>query len=110
MSAFLAILAMMVVVHALLDYPLQGDFLARAKNRLAPVPGVPWYQGLAAHSIIQGGGVWFVTGAPLLGLSEALCHFVIDDLKSMGRITFNQDQALHIVCKVAWAAAVLAGV
>lgn len=34
---------MLLAGHALCDYPLQGDFLAKAKNRAAPLPGVPWY-------------------------------------------------------------------
>ena len=36
------ILFWLMVGHALADYPLQGDFLAKAKNRTAPIPGVPW--------------------------------------------------------------------
>lgn len=104
-----ALFAMMVALHALLDYPLQGDFLAKAKNRAAPIAGVPWYQAMAAHSVIQGAGVWFVTGSLLLGLLEAMAHFVIDDLKCANRISFNQDQALHLGCKAIWAGALLAG-
>lgn len=44
-------LALMIGLHMLADYPLQGDFLAKAKNRRVPVPGVPWWQALGAHSI-----------------------------------------------------------
>lgn len=40
--------------HALADYPLQGDFLSKAKNRTAPIPGVPWQQALGAHVVIHG--------------------------------------------------------
>ena len=43
MFAVLTIFAMMVVGHVLADYPLQGDFLSRAKNRFSPIVGVPWY-------------------------------------------------------------------
>jgi hypothetical protein len=93
----------LVAGHALCDYPLQGDFLARAKNRAAPLPGVPWYQALGSHAVIHGGAVALLTGIPLLGLAEALAHAFIDDLKCTGRIGFNTDQALHIVCKAAWA-------
>lgn len=28
--------------HFLFDFPLQGDFLSRAKNPLSPLPGVSW--------------------------------------------------------------------
>jgi hypothetical protein len=34
----------LIAGHALADYPLQGDFLSRAKNRSAPIPGFPWWQ------------------------------------------------------------------
>jgi len=95
--------AALVIAHAICDYPLQGDFLARAKSRVAPIPGVPWYQALGAHSVMHGGAVWLLTGAPLLGLAETTAHAAIDDAKCTGRISFNTDQSLHIACKAAWA-------
>lgn len=99
------ILFWLLVGHALCDYPLQGDFLSKAKNRAAPIPGVPWYQALGAHALIQGGAVVLVTGSIALGLAEMLLHAVIDDAKCAGKINFNQDQGLHIACKMVWAAA-----
>lgn len=93
----------LVVGHALADYPLQGDFLARAKNRASPIPGVPWWQALGAHAIIHGGFVAIVTRSPALGVAESLVHAITDDLKCRGKISFNQDQAIHAVCKAAWA-------
>lgn len=92
----------LIVGHFVADYPLQGDFLARAKNRLQPIPGFPWWQALGAHATIHGGFVAFLTGSIWLGLAEIAAHFVIDDLKCSGRISLNTDQALHIVCKCAW--------
>ena len=88
--------------HALADYPLQGDFLARAKNRLAPIPGVPWWQALGAHAILHGALVAIVTGIAWLFVAEAVIHALTDDAKCRGRLTFNQDQAIHLTCKVAW--------
>jgi hypothetical protein len=93
----------LLIGHTLADYPLQGDFLSRAKNRAAPIAGVPWYQALGAHALIHAGFVWAITGVWWLGLAEGLAHAVIDDRKCAGRLSFNQDQALHAVCKVAWA-------
>ena len=100
----LELFAAMVVGHAIADYPLQGDFLAKAKNRAMPIPGVPWYQALAAHSIMHGGMVWALTGSVWLGLAEVVAHSAIDDAKCNGKLSFNQDQGLHIACKVLWAA------
>lgn len=90
--------------HALCDYPLQGDFLAKAKNRANPIPGVPWYQALGAHALIHGGMVALVTKSPLMGVAETVIHAVTDDLKCKGKLSFNQDQAIHVGCKLLWAA------
>ena len=109
MSA-LDIFALMVAGHAVADYPLQGDFQAKAKNRFAPIPGVPWYQALGAHAIIHGGFVLAITGSLTLGIAETVIHFLIDDAKCRGRISYNTDQFLHVVCKAAWALAIYSGV
>lgn len=97
------LLALLIFAHVLADYPLQGDFLSRAKNRLNPIPGVPWYQALGAHVIMHGALVWLITGIWWLGVAEMIIHAVTDDAKCSGRLTFNQDQAIHAACKVAWA-------
>lgn len=94
------ILAALVVGHCLADYPLQGDFLSRAKNHRSPVEGVPWWMALAAHSIIHGGIVWAVTGSLLLGVVETLLHAYIDWSKCEGLLDFRQDQLLHALCKI----------
>lgn len=101
---FVDVLGLLVLAHFVADYPLQGDFLSKAKNRLAPIPGVPWYQALAAHSGIHAGLVGIVTGSPVLGFAEFAIHAATDDAKCQGRLTYNQDQAIHIGCKVLWAA------
>lgn len=105
------ILWLLIVSHALIDFPLQGDFLAKGKNHKAPLPGVPWYACLAAHALIAGGAVSLVTGRLDLGVVEALLHARIDYLKNDGGLgegatAFNIDQAFHVLCKVAWWAVV----
>ncbi|WP_447724607.1 DUF3307 domain-containing protein [Sphingomonas koreensis] len=92
----------LLTAHALCDYPLQGDFLSKAKNRTAPVPGVPWWQPLGAHSLIHGGAVALITGIWWLAVAEAAIHWLTDDAKCRGRIGFNADQAIHVACKFAW--------
>ena len=89
----------LMIAHFICDYPLQGDFLSKAKNPLAPIAGVPWWQAMGAHSFIHGGAVALVTQNIWLGLLETAIHFAIDTAKCRGHLTFNQDQALHIVCK-----------
>ncbi|NRB20508.1 MAG: DUF3307 domain-containing protein [Rhodobacteraceae bacterium] len=97
------ILALMIFAHAMADYPLQGDFLARAKNHTAPICGVPWYHALGAHCTIHGGFVGIITGSLALGIAEFVIHAATDYAKCSGRISYNTDQAIHVGCKVLWA-------
>lgn len=97
-SLFLTLL----LFHFLLDYPLQGDFLAKAKNRTNPIPHVPWYQAMFAHTAMHGIAVGFITGVPLFAFLEMVIHWITDDMKCRGELTYNQDQAIHIICKVIW--------
>ena len=110
MTEYLHLFALLVFGHALADYPLQGSFLAEAKNRFKPVPGVPWYQALGAHAVMHGGLVGLITGNLWLGLMEFAIHFIIDDRKCAKVIGYNTDQALHILCKVVWVVLIAAGV
>ena len=98
----LEILALLIAGHALADYPPQGDFLSKAKNHMQPIVGAPWYQALLAHSAIHGGMVGLITGSIWLGLAEFVVHNLIDYAKCDGKLTFNQDQILHVVCKLVW--------
>ena len=100
----LELFALMVAAHALADYPLQGDFLSKAKNHKAPIPGVPFYQALGAHSAIHAGFIGIITGSIWLALAEFVFHTATDYSKCDGRISYNTDQAIHIACKVVWAA------
>lgn len=106
----LLLLPALLCAHAVCDYPLQGDFLARGKNHKAPIPGVSWIQCMAAHSAIHAAAVWFLTGSAALGLAEFACHFIIDMSKCDGIFGFNTDQALHVVCKVWWVLFVMWGI
>lgn len=99
----------LMIGHFLCDYPLQGDFLAKAKNHKSPIPGVPWYQALLAHAAIQGGMVWLVTGSPTLGIMEFVFHGVTDYLKSDEELSYNQDQAIHVLCKAGWSLIIWSG-
>jgi len=97
-----------VIAHAFGDFVLQGEVMARAKSRRyvataergAGFP--PWYYWLTAHALVHGGFVFAITGVAALGLVETLLHIVIDWLKCEHRISFHQDQALHLLCKVGY--------
>lgn len=89
--------------HALCDYPLQGDFLAKGKNHKQPIPGVPFGHCLSAHALIQAGMVLAITDSVPLAVAELAIHAATDYAKCDGKLTFNQDQAIHYGCKVLWA-------
>ena len=94
------VLFLLLAGHALCDYPLQGDFLARAKDHTDPVPGVPWYQCLTAHALIHALAVFVITGSLWYAFIEFGFHWSIDFMKNDGAFEFNTDQALHILTKV----------
>lgn len=97
--------------HYLADYPLQGAFLAKEKSHLNGkdpdhpdvVPLAPWYQTLLAHAWIHGGFIFLVTHSLTLAMLEIAAHGAIDYSKCAKKLTYNQDQALHFVCKAVWA-------
>lgn len=108
MTAFLELFFALVIGHALADYPLQGDFVARFKNPAESLPGpdgpvTVWPWVLGAHACIHAGAVWLITGSVLLGLAELVIHWVIDLSKCRGRFGFHTDQILHVGCKLIWA-------
>lgn len=101
MSPMLMLVAL-IGAHCFFDFAGQGDFMSKAKNSASPIPGVPWFTVLLAHGIIHGAAVALITGIWWLALLEAWIHTLVDDAKCEGKITFNQDQAIHIGCKIAW--------
>lgn len=101
--AFQMFLAL-VVGHYFGDFVFQTEYMSKAKSRTNPLAGTPWQHALAAHCAIHGGVVWAVTGSVWLGLAEAAVHACIDDAKCAHRLTYTQDQALHLSCKALWVA------
>lgn len=99
-----AILFTLFIGHALADYPLQGDWLSKAKNpTLSLVPGERiWVEALACHGLIHAGAVWLVTGSLILGAFEFFSHCLIDYAKCRKVINYTTDQWLHIWCKGLW--------
>ncbi|MGI8604488.1 MAG: DUF3307 domain-containing protein [Verrucomicrobiales bacterium] len=103
-----------IIGHALGDYPLQTDFMARGKNRHLPqiceelpVRGL-WVYLMTAHALTHAGIVWILSGCPLLAVGELVLHWTIDWLKVERKINFHLDQTMHILCKAAYVAILLA--
>lgn len=107
MTPMMVLFCKLLCAHLFFDYAGQGDFMARAKNPTTPIPGVPWYQPMVAHCILQAGAVGYLTGSPELAAAELLCHCAIDIAKCRGVFgpggrAYNIDQALHVACKLLW--------
>lgn len=97
----------MVGAHFIFDFPLQGADTAMEKNnnsksQLQAI--VPWYYWMTAHCFMQALPVAIITGSTALGLAEFVVHFVTDFAKCNKHLTLAQDQAIHLACKILWAA------
>ena len=102
--AGLQIFFALLIAHALFDYPLQGDFLSRNKNRHYKdennnVKGL-WIHCLTSHSILHAGSVWLITGSFIIGSMDFVLHWIIDFLKCEGITNFHTDQFLHVLCRI----------
>ncbi|QIG67999.1 DUF3307 domain-containing protein [Rhizobium phage RHph_Y68] len=96
---------LLLFAHYVADYPLQGPFLARAKNHrrdgafIDGLSDVPWTYGMTAHSGIHAGFVLFLTGSVIFAVIEFFVHFATDWLKNDGWISFKTDQFIHVATK-----------
>ena len=107
-SAFVLLFAL-AIGHSFADFPLQGEFLSRGKNRNGTPPQLAdgkvnppdlWVYLMSAHCLIHAGFVWIITGYVGFALAEFVLHWIIDALKCEGRTSFATDQWLHIFTKV----------
>lgn len=107
---FFVTLWWLVVGHALADFVLQTDTMAKGKNRhnhTTPPPGArmqpTWFYWLTSHALIHGGMVALVTGHVWLGVAEAICHWCCDFGKCENWYGIHEDQSFHLFCKLLWA-------
>lgn len=107
---FFELLILLVMCHFVADYPLQSDFIANAKNHTTDLGKMFWKWVLPSHGAVHALFVLLVTQSFVLAIFEWVAHCVIDYLKCAGKITLNQDQWLHIGCKVLYVALLLLGV
>lgn len=103
----------LLIGHALADFALQSDWIAKNKNRHAPIPAgynlslhgpiqLVWPYVLSAHALIHGAFAYAATGMLWIGVAETVAHWLIDFGKCEKWYGIHTDQFLHIGCKVAW--------
>lgn len=101
----------LLAAHALADFALQSDAMAKGKNRHNRPEYIPegqkyipcWPYWLTAHALIHGGAVYLVTGSLWWGLTETVLHWFIDFIKCEGVTNPHVDQALHLWCRIWYA-------
>lgn len=92
---------MLLLVHFVADYPLQGDVVARGKNKyLDPaLYGVRWWYWMSGHAATHALGVYVLTKNAWLAVLEFVVHFAVDHGKCAKKYGLDTDQALHIITK-----------
>jgi len=98
--------------HALADFSLQTDAMARGKNRHNPITPpanqkvVPcWQYWMTAHALIHAGMVGLVLQSPVIGFVYGVTHWLTDYAKCEGWTNPHTDQAIHVLVlalAVAW--------
>lgn len=107
----------LIVGHALCDFALQSDAMAKGKNRNVKPTNIPpgaipqtiWPYWLTSHALIHAGAVALITGSIGFGLAEFFAHWLIDYMKCENVTDIHADQAFHLVCKVFWVLSVFTG-
>lgn len=103
-AGFIEILFWLIVGHAACDFAFQTDWMAKSKDPWHGESSGRWPHALFAHCILQGGAVAMITGSITLAIAEVVIHLVVDIAKCRGLVNLHCDQAIHIACKVSWAA------
>lgn len=113
--AILRTFILLLMGHALGDFPLQGEYIAQGKNRHAAPPGYDpavhgkrqavWPFFMAAHALIHGLIVFTLTARFDAAIWMVLTHGLIDLLKSERIYSPVADQVLHGI--VAFSLAIL---
>ncbi len=117
-ETIVTLLFYLLVAHALVDFSLQTDAMAKGKNRhnkkTEPPPGqkfIPcWGYWLSAHALQHGGCVAIVTDSITLGIAETITHWLIDFGKCEAWYNVHTDQILHFGCKLLWIFIIVSGI
>jgi hypothetical protein len=109
---------MLMFLHAIADFALQSDVMAKGKNRnnekiqrlhwIQELERDPkdfkktWFYWLSAHALIQGGLILLIFGNVWIAMIEIVTHFIIDFTKCENKLTPHQDQAFHFTLRIVY--------
>lgn len=102
MTEIITKLFLLLAGHALADFSLQTDWMAKYKNRNLSEDNPYWFYALSAHALIHGLMVYLVLQNILFAILETVFHWAIDFSKSDDMFNFHVDQILHLICKILW--------
>ena len=106
MVELITLFSILLCTHFLLDFAIQGDFVAKYKARIVEGRSNEfWKWVLTAHAASHTLPILLLTNSLILGSVMFISHFVIDFLKCEQKLNFNHDQVLHILVIVAIAVA-----
>lgn len=87
------IIILFIMCHMIGDYVLQTDFIAKTK-------GSNWYH-LFVHAVLYCVPFTIIFGLTWELLAIFIVHMIVDPLKARtNKITYTQDQLLHLLCVV----------
>jgi len=93
----------LLIAHAFTDFSLQSEMMNKYKAIVTDEEKfvvANWIHWLLAHSLVNAGGVWLVTGNYIYGFIEFIVHFFVDLMKVKNVISPDVDQIIHIFTKV----------
>ncbi len=104
------IIFLLIFLHALGDFALQSESMAKGKNRHNKCTFVPegqkfkkcWPYWLLSHALIQGGLIFIFIGNLIIALNEFGLHFIIDFIKCENITNPHHDQFLHFFCRICY--------
>lgn len=111
MSHVVELFFVLMAGHAVADFALQSEWVAKNKNRHVRELMTPeqqhtyqviWPHLLTAHALMHGVMVYLITQNTYFGIAETVLHWIIDFGKCEKWYGFHTDQFLHIGCKVLW--------
>lgn len=95
------LLIKLLMGHAVADFALQSDAMAKGKRGVALVPPgqryTPvWPYWLVAHSLVHGAAVMVITGGIWMAVFATVAHVVVDFGKTRNCYGIHMDQSLHL--------------